>query len=70
MSDQHSLYVVEGINHHCTSIPEADLENTDAVSAPPRLADRGMIIAEFEKVAGDGQGARYFRYAFDSWDIC
>jgi hypothetical protein len=29
-----------------------------------------MIIAEFEKVAGDGQGARYFRYAFDSWDIC
>jgi hypothetical protein len=70
MSNQHSLGVVEGIDDNRSSIPKTDLEDAASVSAPPRLANRGMIVAKFEEVAGDGQRARNFWYAVDAWDIC
>lgn len=67
--DEHALAVVEGVYHHCSCVPETDLEDGPLVFAPPGLADSGMVRAEREEVPSYGKGEGDFGNASYKGDV-
>lgn len=69
VANQHFSAVIEGVDHHGTSIAELDLKDGVIVLTPPFLADSGMVFAKLEEVTEYRNGARDFRQAFYIRDV-
>ena len=69
VADEHTLCIVERINHHGSGIAQANLEDRLAIPAPPAFTYGSMVVAQFGKMPNDWKSARNFWNAFYSRNI-
>jgi len=69
MAQEHLFAVFERVDHYGPGVTKLDLEDGLVVLAPPFLASSGVVLAELQQMAKDGNRAWNLRQPLDMRDI-